>query len=80
MNRDFSGLENFDRAYPENFAVKRRKMTASPASRTPPAMEEVAIVMKSPVYTNLVRLGMETEVPARGIVGLWGGCTLVSTT
>jgi len=52
-------------------------MMASPASRTPPAMEGVSIVMKSPVYSNLVRLGMEPDMPARGIVGLWGGCTLV---
>jgi len=50
-------------------------MTALPASGTPP--EEVTIVMKSPVYANLIRLGMDPELTARGIVGLWGGCTLV---
>ena len=54
-------------------------MMALPALRTPPAMEEVTIVMKSPVYANLLRLGMDPDMTARGIVGLWGGCTLVST-
>ena len=54
-------------------------MTALPASVTPSPMEEVTIVMKSPVYANLIRLGMDPELTARGIVGLWGGCTLVST-
>jgi len=52
-------------------------MTALPASVTPSPMEEVTIVMKSPVYANLIRLGMDPELTARGIVGLWGGCTLV---
>jgi len=52
-------------------------MTALPVSVTPSPVEEVTIVMKSPVYANLIRLGMDPELTARGIVGLWGGCTLV---
>lgn len=61
----------------QTLAVKKRKMTAFPASGTPSGMEEVTIVMKSPVYANLIRLGMDPDVTARGIVGLWGGCTLM---
>merc|ERR1711973_1048548 len=57
--------------------LKKRKMTTFPASGTPSGMEEVTIVMKSPVYANLIRLGMDPDVTARGIVGLWGGCTLM---
>ena len=73
------GTNNFDRPNRQTLAVKKRKMTAFPASGTPSGMEEVTIVMKSPVYANLIRLGMDPDVTARGIVGLWGGCTLVST-